>query len=126
MRSFRTISDGKCKAVPTKYEQIASLRPEGWTPDESTKPAVWLVELTLMRGQTGPSAQSTVFTPLEGSFSGVSSQFMRSPWDPSALLGIPLPFVFSSGKASDPFYRRRTEIQLKERIPKNIVSKNII
>lgn len=44
----QTISDGKCKAVPTKYEHIASLRPEGWTPDESTKPAVRLVELALM------------------------------------------------------------------------------
>ena len=61
---IQTISDGKCKAVPTKYEQIASLRPEGLTPDESAKPAVRLVELTLMRGQTVLSDQSTVFTPL--------------------------------------------------------------
>ena len=57
MRSFKTISDGKCKAVPTKYEQIASLRPEGWIPDESTKPAVRLVELALM-GRTEGTIRS--------------------------------------------------------------------
>eukprot|EP00956_Cyclotella_meneghiniana_P042865 scaffold249339_cov49-Cyclotella_meneghiniana.AAC.1 len=39
LRSLKTISDGKCKAVPTKYEPMASLQPEGWTPDESIKPA---------------------------------------------------------------------------------------
>jgi len=57
LRSFKTISDGKCKAVPTKYEQIASLRPEGLTPDESTKPAVRLVELALM-GRTEGTIRS--------------------------------------------------------------------
>ncbi|KAL7490321.1 hypothetical protein ACHAW6_016137 [Cyclotella cf. meneghiniana] len=45
---IQKLSDGSCKASPTKYTQTASLRPEGWTPDDSTKPAVRLVELALM------------------------------------------------------------------------------
>eukprot|EP00804_Cyclotella_cryptica_P030093 CCRYP_009514-RC/>CCRYP_009514-RC protein AED:0.12 eAED:0.12 QI:569/1/1/1/1/0.75/4/2402/678 len=45
---IQQISDGSCKAAPTKYTQTESLRPEGWTPDESTKPAVRLVELALV------------------------------------------------------------------------------
>lgn len=45
---IKKISDGSCRALPTKFTQIASLRPEGWTPDDSTKPAIRLVELALM------------------------------------------------------------------------------
>lgn len=48
-----TIRDGKCKAVPTKYTQIPSLRTEGSNPDDSIKPAVRLVELALMGRSEG-------------------------------------------------------------------------
>ena len=50
---IQTISDGKINAVPTKHTQIASLRSEGFTPDDSTKPAIRLVELALMGRSEG-------------------------------------------------------------------------